>query len=156
MSLVVKSVLCILICLGLGIGSGFVGGSPDSSWYQSLDKPWFQPPAWLFGPAWTLLYTLIGVSIARIWHNNSKPNLKKGAIIIFVMQFVLNLMWTPVFFGVKNPSLAMFIIIVLWFAILITIKRFKTIDRLSAYLLIPYLLWVSFATILNGSIVYLN
>ncbi len=154
-SLILKSILCIIICVTLGSVSGILSGSGMTDWYQNLNKPFFQPPSWVFGPAWTILYTLMGIAIARIWHQPDS-SLKSRAIRIFISQFVLNLIWTPIFFALKQPLIALIIIIMLWILILLTIRSFKKVNPLSAILLIPYILWVSFATILNGSIVYLN
>jgi len=153
--LFLKIIICIILCLALGIASGFIGGSPLSDWYQALNKPFFQPPPWIFGPAWTLLYTLMGIAIAMIW-NLSYTAARKKAIRLFVIQFVLNFVWSPVFFGLQIPMIALVIILSLWIMIVITIRHFYSLKKLAAYLLVPYLLWVSFATVLNATIVYLN
>lgn len=155
LSFPIKIVIAVLFCILLGGGSGFVGGSPLSDWYQNLNKPVFQPPSWVFGPAWTFLYTLMGISIALIWNMEPSPARKK-AITLFFIQFIVNLIWTPIFFGVQNPTLALIVIIIMWIFILLTIKDFLKLKKTAGYLLIPYLVWVSFATVLNASIVYLN
>lgn len=155
-SLIQKCVICILLCLSFGIGSGLTTSVSDMSWYDNLIKPFFNPPSWIFGPAWTILYTLMGISIALIWHEDSEPQLRSRAQKIFLVQFVLNLLWTPIFFSMQNMCLALVIIVILWFSILVTIKKFGSINKTAAYLLVPYLLWVSFATILNASLLYLN
>ncbi len=150
-----KIITCIVLCLGLGVASGFIAGSPMSLWYQGLSKPFFQPPSWVFGPAWTLLYTLMGISIGKIWHI-PKSSAKTTAIGFFIFQFILNLLWSPVFFGLQKPIIALGIIVCMWIMIILTIRNFFALEKTAAYLLIPYLLWVSFATVLNGAIVYLN
>lgn len=129
--------------------------SSVSSWYPTLNKPPFTPPNWLFGPAWTLLYILMGISFYLVWRQKINKKIKT-ALAIFVIQLILNLFWSMIFFGFKNPSFALLEIVVLWFFILLTIVKFLPLSKKAAYLLIPYLLWVTFATILNFSIVRLN
>ena len=151
----IKVIICIVTCLGLGSISGILSGSGLTEWYYTLNKPSFQPPSWVFGPAWTTLYTLMGIAVARIWRKPTSP-LKTQALKIFISQFIINLIWSPVFFAFRQPLIALLVIIIMWVLILWTIRIFKKLDPLAAYLLIPYILWVSFATILNASIVYLN
>ncbi len=146
--------LSIGICLGAGFIGSFFTYSAIPDWYAGLNKPPFNPPNWVFGPVWTLLYILMGISFYLIWISKSK--LKQKGIKIFSIQLILNTSWSIVFFGFKNPELAFINIIVLWIAIFLTIKSFFKISKVSAYLLVPYLLWVSFAGILNFSIVLLN
>ena len=149
-----KLFLSIGLCLGVGfIGSVFTVSSIPT-WYASLNKPIFSPPNWVFGPVWTTLYILMGFSFYLIWISKSK--FKQRAINLFFIQLMLNAVWSIVFFGLKNPSLALVDIVALWIAILLTIKYFYPISKSSAYLLVPYLFWVSFAGILNLSIVFLN
>ena len=154
-SLLAKCILCILLCIGLGSISGIASGTGLTEWYQTLNKPFFQPPSWVFGPAWTILYTLMGIAIARIWHQPAS-SMKTTAVRLFVIQFIINLIWTPIFFALQQPLIALIIIIIMWILILLTIRSFKKLDSTAAYLLVPYIMWVSFATVLNASIVYLN
>ncbi len=154
-SLLAKCILCVILCVGLGSLSGIASGTGLTEWYQTLNKPFFQPPSWVFGPAWTILYTLMGISIARIWHLSASPE-RISAIRLFVIQLILNLIWTPIFFALQQPLIALFIIIIMWIMIFMTIRSFKKLDNIAAYLLVPYIMWVSFATLLNASIVYLN
>ena len=149
-----KIVICVLICVGLGSASGFSTVSAIAGWYQSIQKPSWNPPNWLFGPVWTVLYIMMGISVALIWH--SRHNAKKTAISFFVVQLMLNLLWSYIFFGKQDIFLAFIEIIAMWIFILLTIIFFYRINKTSAYLLIPYLLWVSFATFLNYSIYLLN
>ena len=128
----------------------------DLSWYGTLNKPFFTPPPWLFGPAWTILYVLIGISAHLVWKNGFKKKNVKEALKVFAIQLVLNLSWSPVFFGAKNIFLALIVIIFMLIFIAKTITVFAKINKLSAYLLYPYLAWVSFATILNFSVWLLN
>lgn len=135
------------------------------TWYESLAKPSFAPPNWLFGPAWTLLYFLMAIAFYLVWvkldHKRAKkPKVKNQniqiALNLFLAQLLLNFIWSPVFFGAKSPELALVIIVVLWAMILATIKAFFPLSKAAAYLLIPYLLWVSFASVLNAAIAWLN
>lgn len=128
----------------------------DLSWYNTLNKPFFTPPSWLFGPAWTILYILIAVSAILIWRKGIKNGKIKDALKIFAVQLVLNLIWSPIFFVAHNTLFSLIIILILWYFILKTIQIFYKIDKVAAYLLYPYLLWVSFATILNFSVWILN
>lgn len=154
-SLSVKAVVVAIICVGLGSLSGILSGSGNTEWYNSLNMPSFQPPSWIFGPMWTLLYTLMGIAAARIWHI-SEDGLRSSAVRLFIIQLILNLIWSPLFFGMQNPLIALIVIVLMWIFILLTIISFSKIDKLSAYLLVPYIAWVSFATLLNASVVYLN
>ena len=156
LSLAKKIILCVALILILGFLSGFFAGAANTDWYTTLNKPSFQPPPSVFGPAWTILYILIGVSIGLIWHKGIGHENFKLALKLFGFQFLLNLIWSPVFFKFQQPLLALIIIIVLWLFITWTIKVFFTIHKPAGYLLIPYLMWVTFATLLNASIVYLN
>lgn len=128
----------------------------DLSWYNTLNKPFFNPPAWLFGPAWTVLYILMAISAYLVWRKGFKKKQVKEALKVFAIQLVLNLSWSPVFFGAKNILLALFIILVMLVFIAKTIGAFAKVDKTASYLLYPYLLWVSFATVLNFSVWILN
>ncbi|MBW2989513.1 tryptophan-rich sensory protein [Candidatus Woesearchaeota archaeon] len=141
----------ILPFLASAIGGLFTASSV-SSWYVTLSKPSFNPPSWVFGPVWTILYLMMGISLYLVWIN--KYN--KKAFIFFGIQLFLNAVWSILFFGLRNPLLALVEIIFLWGFIFITIIYFYRINRMSAYLLLPYILWVSFAAILNYYIFLLN
>jgi len=157
MRLFYRILLCILLCLGLGFYSGYYSGTADSEWYQSLSKPFFQPPAWLFGPAWTILYTLMGVAVALIWHNDQNVGSRKtAAITLFLFQLFLNLIWSPIFFKMQAPKAALVVIINLIVLVILTMRAFAGIDKRAMFLMLPYLGWICFATVLNASIVYLN
>jgi tryptophan-rich sensory protein len=123
------------------------------NWYSKQKKPRFNPPNWIFGPVWTLLYTLMGISLYLVLISEKVNTL---AIVIFSIQLFLNLIWTGIFFGMRKPFLAFMEIILLWISIIINIFVFYGISKTASYLLIPYLLWVSFASILNFSIWKLN
>ena len=141
----------VLPFLASAIGSLFTASSV-SSWYVTLIKPSFNPPSWVFGPVWTLLYLLMGISLYLVWIKK----FDKTAFTFFGIQLVLNALWSILFFGLKSPLFAFIEIIFLWVAILVTMIFFYKINRISAYLLVPYILWVSFAAILNFAIFILN
>lgn len=140
----------IFLCQAAGlIGSIFTFNSVNT-WYLTLEKPFFNPPSFVFGPVWTTLYFLMGVSLFLVWGK------KKTDLKWFWIQLSLNTVWSIIFFGLKNPLFAFIIIILLWISIFQTIKSFKKVNKTASYLLYPYLFWVSFASILNLSIVLLN
>ncbi|MBO8130879.1 MAG: tryptophan-rich sensory protein [Candidatus Marinimicrobia bacterium] len=124
-------------------------------WYTTLNKPSFNPPSWAFPIAWTTIYTLMGIAFFLIWQNKTEI-LFKPALLIYAIQLILNLFWPFFFFILKNPMLAFIDIVLLWIAIIATIVIFNKISTITTYLLLPYLLWVSFASILNFSIMILN
>lgn len=124
------------------------------TWYATLEKPSFNPPNWLFGPAWTILYLLMGIALYLVWQRQQEH--KKLAYILFFIQLVLNALWSIIFFGAHNLGLALVEIIFLWLAILWTIIAFSKISKTAGYLLVPYLVWVSFAAILNFFVFRLN
>ncbi|MEK7112834.1 MAG: TspO/MBR family protein [Patescibacteria group bacterium] len=124
------------------------------TWYASLNKPFFNPPSWLFAPVWTILYLMMGYAAYLV--SQSKSKLKATALKYFWLQLTANFFWSLIFFGLRHPTLAFLEIIILWVLIYKTKLEFLKISKLAGYLLIPYLLWVSFATLLNLSIVLLN
>ena len=148
-----KIAFFIVFCEVAGlIGSIFTTPSV-STWYASLNKPAFSPPNWIFGPVWSFLFLLMGISLYLLWEKKVKA---KTALILFGMQLVLNIFWSVIFFGLKNPTLALIEIIFLWIFILLTTLYSLKTSKLAAKLFIPYLLWVSFASFLNLQIVLLN
>lgn len=157
-----KILISVIVCLGLGILSGFSTGSDIQGWYSELNKPIFTPPNWLFGPAWTLFYILIGGSVGIIWQVAAKgryPIIVKYAnrgLVFFGIHFLLNIAWTPIFFGLHSPGWGLVVIIALLIFIIILIRHFFRLDRIAAFLLVPYFFWVLFATSLNVAIVILN
>lgn len=153
---ILKLVLSIAICQGAGlIGTVFTFSSIEN-WYNLLNQPSFRPPNWLFGPVWTILYTLMGISLYRIWIKRLRKKEIIDALKLFAVHLVLNSTWSIVFFGMHNIPLSLINIIVLLILIVLVIIKFYKIDRRAAFLLLPYLTWVSFATILNYSIFLLN
>lgn len=145
-----KLIISILITEGAGIFGSIATASSVKSWYVTdVVKSSLNPPSWVFAPVWTLLFLLMGISLYRVWQ-------KKGDTFWFWVQLLLNIIWSFLFFGFRSPTLAFYEILVLWLTILITIVKFKKIDSLAANLLYPYLGWVTFASILNYSIMILN
>ena len=153
-NLILKILVASTISLSLGLASGFSTISSINNWYQFIEKPSFNPPNWIFGPVWTVLYIAMGVSFALVW--NAGHAAKKRALTVFGIQFILNLLWSFLFFNQHWLGLAFAEILIMWSLIILTIKLIYPIHKAAAYLLIPYLLWVSFASILNGAIWYLN
>ena len=139
----------IILVLGIGILIGFI--NLPGAWYQSLAKPPFNPPNWLFGPAWSILYILIGIAGARTW-----LSVPAGGMQLWFGQMLLNYLWSPLFFGIEKPLLALVVIVALLLSILAFIANRWNRDRTAAWLFIPYAAWVAFATLLNASIAYLN
>ena len=138
----------VIIVNLLGASPAIVIGS-DTDW---IVRPWFYPPEVLFPIVWTLLFSLMGIALYLIWRNGFDQPVVRLAIGAFVLQFALNLAWTPVFFGWQRPDLGLVVIGALWIAIVGTIIAFERVDRVAAGLLVPYLLWVSFAILLNWAI----
>jgi benzodiazapine receptor len=174
-----KLIISIIICELAGV-VGYIFTAPViGNWYKTLNKPFFNPPNWIFGPVWIILYFLMGVSLYLVWKKNWAVDVSKGiqpktalnpvsqklwtgswrgknVMAIFILQLILNIWWSLIFFGLKLTGFAFFEILMLWFAILYTIINFYRVSKSSAYLLLPYILWVSFAVILNFSIWMIN
>jgi tryptophan-rich sensory protein len=127
-----------------------------NTWYADLSRPSFTPPDWTFGVVWPILYIMMGISAFMIWNKGFSNRQVKVALGLFILQLVLNGLWTPIFFGLHMMGLALVEIILLWVAIIMTIFAFWRISRAAAYLLLPYILWVSFAIVLNAALWYLN
>jgi benzodiazapine receptor len=151
----IKLVFSLLITLGVGAIAGIATASGISSWYAYLLKPDFNPPNWLFGPVWTLLYILMGISLFLVWRQSSSRH-RYNAMSLFFIQLFFNFCWSFMFFYFHQIGLALIDIILLWIFILLTIIFFAKHHKTAAALLIPYLAWVSFATILNAAIYQLN
>lgn len=146
----------VLGCQLAGILGVVTTQTGTSSWYRELAKPSFQPPPWLFGPVWTLLYALMGIAAWRVWRRGmDKPGVRL-ALGLFAVQLALNAAWSPVFFGAHAIGLALAILAALWLVLVATIRSFGMVDRTAAWLLAPYLAWVSFALVLNAAILQLN
>jgi benzodiazapine receptor len=147
----------VVTCLAVGYFSGMVTRSAITTWYPTLVKPSFNPPNWVFAPVWSMLYAMMGVAAGLVWNRIEQESAAvKSALIFFAIQLALNALWSFLFFGLKNPMLAGIEIIILWLMIYETYAQFSKINKIAGYLFIPYLLWVSFAMVLNGSIWWLN
>lgn len=148
-----KLILSIVLCLLAGIIGSIFTTSAIPTWYAALQKPAFSPPNWIFGPVWTMLYILMGIALYIVWNNKKKS---KTGLTFFGIQLALNALWSIIFFGLKSPAYAFVNIVLLWISILLTIIYFYKTSKTAAYLLIPYILWVSFAAVLNFYIMMLN
>lgn len=144
----------VLACEAVGLAGAAVT-DPGSAWYRALEKPPFQPPAWVFGPAWTLLYALMGVAAWRVLRRREAPGARR-ALGLFAAQLALNAAWSPVFFGAHAIGAALAILVALDVLVAATVVAFRRVDRTAAVLLLPYLAWVLFATTLNAAILRLN
>jgi len=151
-----KILLAIVICELAGMIGAIFTTPSIPTWYAGITKPTFSPPNWIFAPVWTTLFALMGIAAYLVYEKGTNKKVVKVALGIFAIQLVLNIKWSLIFFGMHNPGYAFIEIIFLWLAILLTIIAFFKISKPAAYLLIPYILWVSFASFLNFSIWQLN
>lgn len=154
--MLIKAFVCVLLCLSAGgIGSAFtVSAIPE--WYATLNKPSFSPPNWIFAPVWTFLYILMGLAAAIVWQKGLQNPQVRTALVVFLIQLILNMLWSVLFFGLKSPLYGLIDILFLWAMILVTIAQFSKVSTSAAALLIPYILWVTFASGLNLGIFLLN
>ncbi len=151
-----KVFITITATLLLGSTSGLITAGAVEGWYTEIEKPSFNPPNTVFGPVWTVLYILMGFAAGLIWSNGTEdPNVRRG-LALYGVQLLLNVLWSLFFFGLKSPGLALVDITLLLITIILCIRAFHPIDRWAAYLMVPYLLWVSFASVLNAAIWVLN
>ncbi len=151
-----KLFISILLPLLVGAIAGMFTSSGVTGWYAIANKPWFNPPNWIFAPVWTMLYILMGISLFIIWKSETDKILKQTAVTLFIIQLTLNFFWSFVFFKLQLPGWAFAEIILMWVMILLTIIWFGKISSTAAWLLVPYICWVSFAAVLNYSIWKLN
>lgn len=151
----VKLIIAIAVPLLVGFSAGQFTAAEIPTWYASIKKPSWNPPSWVFAPVWTTLYVMMGIAWFLIWKAPA-TEMKKWGMILFVLQLVLNFFWTFIFFAKHQPGAAFIEIVVLWLAILCTIIAFSKINKTAAWLLVPYISWVSFAAILNYTIWQLN
>ena len=154
-SQIFKLIVSLLLPLGLGAIAGMFTAEAIPGWYASLNRPSFNPPDWVFGPVWTALYLLMGISLFLIWKQKT-TKVRNLSIFVFFIQQILNVGWSFIFFYFNRIDLALFEIILLWISIVIMMVSFYKIKPLAAYLNIPYLLWVTFAAILNAAYFFLN
>lgn len=147
----------VATCIAVGYFSGLATQSSVNDWYPTLAKPSFNPPSWLFAPVWSMLYIMMGVAGGLVWARmDFEREAVRNALFLFAVQLGLNGLWSLLFFGLKNPLLALIEIALLLLMIFETYVKFKKIDKVAGWLFIPYLLWVTFATMLNAGIWWLN
>jgi tryptophan-rich sensory protein len=151
-----KFIVSILVCQLAGIIGSFFTAPAIPTWYAELKKPDFVPPSWVFAPAWIFLFFLMGISLYLIWSKDLEKKEVRTSLFVFFIQLIFNILWSFLFFGLRSPLFGLYDIIILWFAIFVTILSFYRVSKWAAFLLIPYILWVSFATLLNFSIWQLN
>lgn len=151
-----KLFISILIPLAVGGISGIFTTAEIPTWYAQLNKPWFNPPSWIFAPVWTSLYVLMGIAMFLVWKSNAPEPQKKMALYVYAIQLVLNFFWSIIFFHFHQTGWALVEIGFMWVFILLTIFAFGKINSIAAWLLVPYICWVSFATVLNHAIWKLN
>lgn len=156
MSSFVKLVIAIALPVLIGGVSGFFTVSGVESWYQTIQKPSWNPPNWVFGPVWTTLYVMMGIALWLVWKEDTSKELKLIAGILFAAQLTLNFFWSFIFFKLEQPGFAFLEILFMWVAILATIFAFAQVNKRAAWLLVPYISWVSFAAILNFTIWRMN
>ncbi|BCP55323.1 tryptophan-rich sensory protein [Kaistia sp. 32K] len=151
----IRLAICLVVCFAAAVLGSWMTLPSIPTWYAGLQKPFFNPPNWIFGPVWTLLYALMAVAFWRVWVLGRGPALQAAALA-FAVQLVLNVAWSGLFFGLHAPGLALIDIAALLLAIIATMSAFSRIDSRSAWMLAPYLAWVAFASVLNASIWWLN
>ena len=152
----VKLILSVILCEATGLLSGWLGSAYNNEWLDQLNKPSWYPPGSVFGPVWSVLYLLMGISLWLVWKSKVDPAVKRGAYLIFGIQLFFNFCWSIIFFRFRSPGWALIDIILLVVCIIITILAFARISKPAAWLLVPYICWVCFATCLNAAIWQLN
>jgi tryptophan-rich sensory protein len=156
MTTVLRFTISIAVPLLVGGLSGIATARGVQQWYPSLVKPAFNPPAWIFGPVWTLLYVMMGIAAFLVWQQGWEKASVRAALAVFAVQLLLNGLWSILFFGMQSPGLAFGEIILLWLSILATVMLCWRVTAAAGLLLLPYAGWVTFAAVLNGSIWILN
>lgn len=153
---ITRILIAVSVCLLVGFLAGYATQSSVTTWYTTLNKPSFNPPNWVFAPVWTLLYILMGIGAGIVWSRGFYHKWVKTAMYHFGFQLLFNALWSIVFFGFRQPFWALLVILALLVLLALTIKWFRVINKTASWLLVPYLLWVCFATVLNYSIWTLN
>ena len=155
-----KDITKLLISVVISLSAGFIGSiftNPNiETWYATIKKPSIAPPDWVFAPVWTILFLLMGIAAYLVWRQGWSNPQVRTAVVIFLIHLIVNILWSAVFFGLRAPMAAFFVIIALWLLILVIIILFANITVTAGILLIPYLLWVSFASVLNFMLWRLN
>ena len=156
MSNSLRFILALAIPLAIGSSSAFFTVTGLDSWYQTIQKPSWNPPNWIFGPVWTTLYIMMGVALFLVWKQQDQNAAQRTAILLFAAQLILNFFWSLIFFKWQQPGWAFAELAVMWVLIILTIFQFSKLSNTAAWLLVPYISWVSFAGILNYTIWKLN
>ena len=156
MNNVIRLGIAVMIPLMVGGLSGLVTAQGVRDWYPTLIKPSFNPPSWVFGPVWTVLYLMMGIAAFLVWQKGWDSGAVKVALALFAIQLILNGLWSILFFGIRSPGLAFAEILLLWISIGATVVLFWRVSPVAGMLLLPYEAWVTFAAVLNGSIWILN
>lgn len=152
-----KILIMAVTCVGVGYLSSLLSRDETDPWFDSLVKPVFNPPSWLFSPVWTTLYIFMGIAAGLVWDKiDTQREIVRKGLTFFWIQLALNALWSYLFFGLHNPLLALIEIVLLWLMIFETFLQFNKVNKTAGYLFIPYLMWVTFATVLNASIWWLN
>jgi benzodiazapine receptor len=152
---IIKLIVSLILPLALGTIAGIFTAQSVPEWYATLNRPSFNPPNWIFGPVWTTLYIIMGISLFLIWRQDMRKE-RNLAILVFMLQLLFNFGWSFIFFHFKMIGFALIELILLWISIVIMLVLFYKIKPIASYINIPYLLWVTFATVLNGSYYFLN
>ena len=152
---ILKLAMSIVLCQLAGVAGSLFTTPAIPTWYKTLKKPFFTPPDWIFGPVWISLFILMGISLFMVWREQEHPGFKL-TLIFFLIQLIFNILWSAAFFGFRSPLLGLVDIALLWVAILLTIQHFLRVSRMAGLLLFPYILWVSFAAVLNFYLWTLN
>ena len=152
---ILRLLASILVCQLTGFISSLFASPSIPTWYADLQKPSFAPPNWVFAPVWVSLYILMGVALYLVWRRAGEARVRP-AVAAFIVQLALNALWSPAFFGLQSPLAGLIVIVPLWLAILATILAFLNVSKGAALLLVPYMLWVGFAVVLNFDFLVLN
>lgn len=155
MNPVLKLILCIALPLAVGAAGGFATATNVDTWYTTLEKPAFNPPNWLFGPVWTTLYLLMGIGLFRIL-SHRPSQLRRQCVVVFGIQLFLNFWWSFLFFAFHLVGWAFVEIVLIWISVLSMILVWRRLDPVASWMQVPLLLWVTFASVLNGAIFVLN
>ena len=153
---VLKFIASIIICQSAGVFGSLVTFEAIPGWYITLEKPFFAPPNWIFGPVWIILYYLMGVSLYIVWKDELKSKTRNVFFVVFAIQLILNALWSLLFFGLKSPLLGLIDILILDVMLVVTIFYAKRVSKYAAMLLIPYMVWIIIASVLNYAIMVLN
>ncbi len=156
LTIAIKFIVCLAVTFSIALAGSVFTRSALSEWYINLNKTFFTPPDWLFGPVWTVLYLLMALSAFLVWNKGLAIPAVRTALVVYLLQLILNFLWSAIFFGLRMPFFAFIEILLLWTAIVLTILAFARVSTAAALLLLPYIFWTSFAAVLNLSIWLLN